>query len=114
MSAAKYNSSRRRGGAGSIIALILVVALVVAAGFIFVPRLAHTCDNCGQFFVGTGYYPNVITSTITGIAGGTEKILCLDCATREHALAIAAGASIKDFERPLFELPEEQTDTKGE
>ncbi len=111
----------RRGSAGgsgfslgAVIAIVLVAALVVSAGFLFIPRLTHHCDNCGQFFLGTGYEANIITNTLTGLAGNEDKILCLDCAVREHALEIAAGSSIKDFERPLFDFLEEQDETEGE
>lgn len=82
-------------------ALVLVVA-IVAAAVIFVPRLTHTCDNCADFFVGTGYTANVVSNAITSLSGQEDKILCKDCAAREHALSIAAGKSLNDFKRPLF------------
>lgn len=97
---------KKSGGAGRVIAVILVVAILVAAGAVFGPRLLHNCDNCGKFFVGTGYYANFITNTLGGLTGAEEKILCGECAAKEHALAIAAGQSIQDFKRPLFEQPE--------
>lgn len=106
--------SRAGSGIGMIIALVLVVAIVVAAGVILIPRLTHHCDNCGQFFFGTGYYANIITNTLTDLAGTDSKILCLDCAVTEHAVAIATGSSIKDFERPLFEFLETQPTEEGE
>lgn len=107
-------SSRTGSGIITVIALILVVVIVAAAGIILVPRLTHHCDNCGQFFFGTGYYANIITNTLTDLAGTDNKILCLDCAVTEHALAIATGSSIKDFERPLFEFLETQPTKEGE
>ncbi len=99
---------------GGVIALVIVVALVVSAGFIFIPRLTHHCDNCGEFFWGTGYRANVLTNTLTGLAGNADKTLCLDCAIREHALEIVAGSSISDFELPLFDFLEDQTAAEGE
>ena len=84
------------------IATILIVAIIVAALVIFVPRLAHTCDNCDSFFIGTGYTANIVSNAITSITGQEDKILCKDCAAKEHSLAIAAGKSLSDFKRPLF------------
>ena len=91
-----------------IITSVVVALIVVAALIVFVPRLAHTCDNCGSFFVGTGYRANVVSNAITSITGQEDKILCKDCASKEHALAIATGKSLKDFKRPLFETKEEK------
>ena len=82
---------------------LVIVALVVAVALIFIPRLAHTCDNCGTFFVGTGYMANIVSNAFTTISGEDDKILCKECAAREHALAIATGKSLADFQRPLFE-----------
>lgn len=84
------------------IVTILVVAAVIAAAIVFVPRLTHTCDNCGDFFVGTGYTANVVSNALTSLSGQEDKILCKDCAAKEHALAITAGKSLDDFKRPLF------------
>ena len=88
----------------SLISTLLVVAIVIAAAVIFVPRLAHTCDNCDKFFVGTGYSANIVSNAISSISGENEKILCRECAAIEHALAIATGKSLKDFQRPLFDF----------
>lgn len=86
----------------SITSIILVVALIAAA-VIFIPRLAHTCDNCKTFFVGTGYYANILSNAISTISGEANKVLCRECAATEHALAIATGTPLEDFQRPLFE-----------
>ena len=85
------------------IARILFAAIVVAALVVFIPKLTHTCDNCDKFFVGTGYTANKVSDLITSLTGQEDKILCKDCAAKEHALAIATGKSLKDFRRPLFE-----------
>lgn len=86
-----------------LISTLIVLALLAAVAVIFVPRLTHTCDNCASFFVGTGYTANVVSNAISSISGEDEKILCKDCAAKEHALAIATGKSLNDFKRPLFE-----------
>lgn len=91
---------------GRLIAFVLVIAIIVGACVVLGPRLLHNCDNCGEFFVGTGYYTNIISSTLTNLVGGEDKIICKDCAAKDHALAIAAGQSIQDFKRPLFEQTE--------
>ena len=85
----------------AIVSVLLIVAVVVAA-VVFVPRLTHTCDNCGEFFVGTGYEANVVSNALTQLTGQEDKILCKECAAKEHALAIATGKSLSDFKRPLF------------
>ena len=82
----------------AIVSVLLIVAVVVAA-VVFVPRLTHTCDNCGEFFVGTGYEANVVSNALTQL---TDCGLCKECAAKEHALAIATGKSLSDFKRPLF------------
>lgn len=108
---------RRSSGMGfpGIIALVVAVAIVVGAAVFFIPKLTHSCDHCGQFFFGTGYRANIISNTITDITGKKDKVLCVDCAVKEHALAIATGASVSDFEIPLFDFPENNPEpTKGE
>ena len=92
---------------GKLIAFVLVVAIIVGVCAVFGPRLLHNCDNCGDFFVGTGYYTNIISSTLANLTGGEDKVICGDCATKDHALAIAAGQSIEEFKRPLFETEED-------
>lgn len=95
------------GAFGKLLAIVLVVA-IIAACVVLGPKLVHNCDNCGDFFVGTGYYTNIISSTLVNLTGGEDKIICADCAAKDHALAIAAGQSIEEFKRPLFEEPEEE------
>lgn len=85
----------------SLVAILVVGALVVG-GVVFVPRLTHICDNCASFFVGTGYYANAVSNALTSLTGQDSKILCRACAAKEHALAIAAGKSLTDFQCPLF------------
>jgi len=88
-----------------IIRMICVVALLAAlviAAVALIPRLTHTCDNCEKFFLGSGYSANAVSDMITHISGQDDKILCEDCAMREHALEIAAGKTLDDFKNPLF------------
>lgn len=96
------------GFLGKLIAFILVAAIIAGACVVLGPRLLHDCDNCGRFFVGTGYYTNIISSTLAELTGGKDKVICSDCAAKDHALAIAAGQSIEEFKRPLFEETEEE------
>ena len=95
------------GAFGKLLAFVLVVAIIAGACAVFGPRLLHNCDNCGAFFIGTGYYTNIISSTLANLTGGEDKVICGDCAARDHALALAAGQSIEEFKRPLFEEEEE-------
>lgn len=85
-----------------LVAIVAVVAIVIAAVAFFAPKLTHHCDHCGVFFLGTGYSANILSNTLTAISGQADKILCRDCAAKEHALAIATGKSVEDFKRPLF------------
>ena len=77
---------------------IIVAVVVVAAGIIFVPKLAHTCDDCGKFFIGPGYEPNVLADLVTD----DEQILCKDCAEDQHAIGIAMGQSLDEYKRDVF------------
>ncbi len=78
---------------------LVVVAAIVIAGVIFVPKLAHTCDDCEKFFIGAGYEPNVVSELLSS----KEEIICKDCAETQHALSIALGKTVDDFKRDLFE-----------
>ena len=72
---------------------IVLVAVIVILGFVFVPKLTHTCSDCGEFFVGTGYEPNVLEDMMAD----EEMIICEDCAMQQHALALAMGKSLDEF-----------------
>lgn len=81
-----------------IIALVLVVVVVVL-GIVFVPKLTHTCDSCGEFFVGAGYEPNVLVDYVSE----TEQIICKECALSQHAFMIQmGGATLDEFKRDIF------------
>lgn len=81
-----------------IISLVVVVAIIVA-GILFVPKIAHTCDDCGKFFLGAGYEPNIVEDLLSS----EEQIICKKCAEKQHAISISMGKSLDDFKRDLFE-----------
>lgn len=82
-----------------IIAIVAAIAILLVAGIVFIPRLAHTCDDCGKFFVGTGYKPNVISDLFSE----KDQIICKECAEKQHAVSIALGKTADEFKRKLFE-----------
>ena len=81
-----------------IISLVVVVAIIIA-GIVFVPKIAHTCDDCEKFFLGAGYEPNIVEDLLSS----EDQIICKKCAEKQHALSIAMGKSVEDFKRNLFE-----------
>jgi len=81
-----------------IISLVVVVAIIIA-GIVFVPKIAHTCDDCEKFFLGAGYEPNIVEDLLSS----EDQIICKKCAEKQHALSIAMGKSVEDFKRDLFE-----------
>ncbi len=81
-----------------IISLVVVAAIIVA-GVVFVPKIAHTCDDCETFFLGAGYEPNIVSDLLSD----EEQIICKKCAEEQHAISIALGKSVDDFKRDLFE-----------
>ena len=86
-----------------IIPIIIILVVIIGAGVVFGPKLIHRCSNCEKTFVGTGYYANIISDAVSSLTGEDEKIFCKDCAEKEHMISIAAGKSVEDFKRPLFE-----------
>lgn len=82
----------------SIVPAIVAVVLVIAVLVVFVPRLVHKCDSCGKTFVGTGFRGNVISEALSD----NERILCRECAEKEHLLSGIVGKSVDDYKRPLF------------
>ncbi|MBR2316029.1 MAG: hypothetical protein IKA56_05230 [Clostridia bacterium] len=81
-----------------IISLVVAVVIIVA-GVVFVPELAHTCDSCDKFFIGVGYKANILDN----LTSDEEKIICKSCAEQHHAVSIAFGESLNSFKRELFE-----------
>ncbi len=81
------------------IGALIVLVVIVAAGVVFIPRITHNCDDCGRFFIGSGYEPNVVE----GLLADEEQTICKGCAEEQHALAILMGKSVNDFKKDLFE-----------
>ena len=75
-----------------------VVLVIIVAGVVFVPKLAHKCDDCGKFFVGTGYEPNIVSDLLND----EEQIICKECAEKQHALTLAVGGDVDKYKRDLF------------
>ncbi len=82
-----------------IITTVLSVAIVLLACLIVGAKLLHTCSDCGDFFVGTGYEPGIIAETFVKETG----VICKYCAEKQHALEIALGKTVEDFRIGLFE-----------
>lgn len=79
-----------------VVPIVVVVVILLA---VFVPRLVHECDSCGETFVGTGYEPNIVSELLTD----EDQVICEECAELQHALSILAGKSLDDFKRGLFD-----------
>ena len=80
-----------------IISLALA-AIIVIAVITTVPKLVHNCDDCGKFFIGTGYEPNVVKDFFAT----EDQIICKDCAEKQHKLSLAVGKDLDDFKISLF------------
>jgi hypothetical protein len=80
-----------------IISLALA-AIIVIAVITTVPKLVHNCDDCGKFFIGTGYEPNVVEDFFAT----EDQIICKDCAEKQHKLSLAVGKDLDDFKISLF------------
>lgn len=80
-----------------LISLILIVVVLAAGGFM-VPKLLHTCDDCEKVFVGPGYEPNALADLLQEDA----SVICKDCAEVHHAVSLALGKELKDFQKELF------------
>lgn len=80
-----------------IISTVLTLAIVVGLLAFFGPKLLHTCDDCEEFFVGTGYEPNALLDLID-----ESDTICRDCAEKHHAVEIALGKELEEYQKPLF------------
>ena len=78
---------------------IVIAVVITALIIVFVPKLAHTCDDCEKFFVGTGYQPNILADVLTE----DQQIICKDCAEKQHQFSTAIGKSLDDYKIPLFD-----------
>lgn len=85
---------------------IIVVAVLLVLGIIFVPRVVHTCDDCGETFFGTGYTANALVEAANDYESDDEEkdlIICEKCAEKHHAISIGLGQNtLDDFKRDLF------------
>ncbi len=81
-----------------IICIALGVFLVLA-GIFFIPKLVHTCDDCGAFFIGAGYEPSILED----IYSSKELTICKKCAEEQHALSIAIGMDVDEYKKNIFD-----------
>ena len=72
--------------------------VILLSNVILVPKITHTCDDCGKFFIGAGYEPNIVEELISD----AEQIICKDCAEDQHMLSLKLGKTLDDFKRELF------------
>lgn len=77
----------------------ILTLVVIAVAVTFVPKLFHNCDDCEDFFFGTGYR----AGTVTEMIAGEEMVLCKNCAKSHHAVALGLGKTLEDYAIPLFE-----------
>ncbi len=78
---------------------LLILVVIVVLGIVFVPRLVHKCDSCGDWIIGTGYEP----AALVELVDSEQEVICKDCAETQHAIEVALGSSVSDFKRPLFD-----------
>lgn len=84
---------------------VIVVLAIVAAGVVFVPKLVHKCDDCGEVFVGVGYEPMAL-SDLAADLNLTDKemeVICEECAEKHHAAALLLGKELDEFKLKLFD-----------
>ena len=86
--------SKKKFSAATLIVVVLVTAIVVFAGI----RLIHKCDDCGKVFIGTGYKPNAVVD-----AASDQRIICKDCAEKQHAISGFFGGDIGEYRYGFFE-----------
>ena len=77
---------------------LALAAIIVIAVVTTVPKLLHNCDDCGKFFVGTGYEPNAVEDFFAT----EDQIICKKCAEKQHKLSLAIGKELDDFKISLF------------
>ena len=77
---------------------LVIAAIIVIAVVSFVPKVFHTCDDCGKFFIGAGYEPNFVEDFFAT----EDQIICKDCAKKQHKLALSLGKTLDEFKVDLF------------
>ena len=100
---------------------IVLVAVIVILGFVFVPKLTHTCSDCGEFFVGTGYEPNALEDMMSDeeLIVKLEELkkelfnLRLNHATGQLNNPLALNACKKDIARVMTVMRERQLAKKA-
>lgn len=80
-----------------LIKLLLTVVLICAIVY-FAPKLVHKCDDCEEWFAGTGYEANVLADAVTG----DDQTICKNCAEKQHTIGTTLGKSLDDYKKPLF------------
>ena len=80
------------------IASLAIAAIIVIAVITTVPKLVHNCDDCGDFFLGTGYEPNIVEDFFAT----EDQIICKKCAEKQHKLSLAVCKTLDDFKISLF------------
>ena len=78
--------------------LLFNIAIICAVVY-FAPKLVHKCDDCEEWFVGTGYEANVIADVISD----DDQTICKPCAEKQHAIETTLGKSLDDYRKKLFE-----------
>ena len=76
------------------ILFIIVVVLVLVT---YIPQFCHMCTDCGKFFIGAGYEPNVIAELFSS----EEGTLCKNCAEKQHMIGVGLGKSLDDYKKPI-------------
>ena len=88
----RTGGKRRFGTASMVTAVLLAVVLTFCA-----LRLVHKCDTCDKLFLGTGYKPNAAK------ASAGVRVVCKDCAAKQHAASAYFGDGLKEYRYGIFE-----------
>lgn len=81
-----------------IFKLLLTIVFICAIVY-FAPRLVHKCDDCEEWFVGTGYEANVIADVVSD----DDQTICKACAEKQHVIETTMGKSLNEFKKRLFD-----------
>ena len=81
-----------------LLKLLLTIVFICAIVY-FAPKLVHKCDDCEEWFAGTGYEANVLADVISD----DDQTICKTCAEKQHILETTMGKSLNDYKKKLFE-----------
>lgn len=81
-----------------IFKLLLTIVFICAIVY-FAPKLVHQCDDCEEWFIGTGYEANVIADVISD----DDQTICKTCAEKQHVIETTMGKSLNKFKKGLFD-----------